>query len=79
MYVERALGEMVQSGRVRRHDTPSFPKYSLAHSPHAPAGHIDGKYRPFTERRLELEEPSKSGTYEDDPRKRSINDPDEAV
>src|SRR3954465_1083535 len=71
MYVEKIMGDLVQTHQLERHDGGGYPKYSvMSGPPSAPPGRIDGKYDSATEKRLEgMEEPTKSGTYEDDPRK----------
>ncbi len=76
MYVERAMGTLVQAKKLERHEGKGFPTYSLLASA-SPPGRIDGKYDDYNQKRLEDSvNPSKSGSYEDDPRKKTINGPD---
>ena len=72
-YVEKAMGELVREGKIaREQNARGLPKYAVLNgSP----GAVEGKYRPFTERRLDAEAPSKSGTFEDNPWRRDINGP----
>jgi DNA-binding transcriptional ArsR family regulator len=68
-YVERAFGELVRNGVVRKQSNwQGFPQYALSASP----GAIEGKYRPIGERRMELEGQhtypnGKSGPYDYQP------------
>lgn len=71
-FVEQAMQDLVEHGELKRMagETGGMPSY-------APPGKVDGKYGDFYQKRLEAEKnPAKSGTYEEDPRDRTINSPE---
>lgn len=71
MFVEKAMKELVEEGKLKRMNDSNIPQYQ------AP-GAAEGKYADFNTKRLEgMEHPTTSGGYEKDPRKTPLN-PDTA-
>jgi hypothetical protein len=50
-FVEEAMKELVERGELKRMSASGNPMY-------AAPGHIDGKYKPFTEKRMDAMTPS---------------------
>lgn len=69
VYVERTMGDLVKSGKVKRKQSSGgFPQYATMKEEEKP--------KSFSERRKALEgEPSKSGTYGVDPWHEDIKGP----
>ena len=66
MYVERQLGQLVQSKQLERHEGRGFPTYSLLSGPPtAPEGIIQGKYDSYSEKRLEIIKNPENPLFED--------------